>query len=201
MKNKSAIYSRYYTFIKNSGKFTVIKNYGSTIFSLLITAIFILFAIKPTIETILVLKKKLENSNQVLESLNKKATDISKAKNNFDALSPEIKTKINTAIPDSVNLSTIINNLEELVETNNSSISAIQFEPVTITKFSPENTSSVKEIPFVLTVEGAYQNIITLLQQLYTSSRVIQIDTVSLNKASEGLGIILSISGKAFYIK
>ena len=86
MKSQPEIYSRYFTYIKPVIKSPIIKNYGPAIFSLLTMSILIFFAIRPTVETILVLQKKLADSNEVLQKATQKAENLSLGKKNYDNL-------------------------------------------------------------------------------------------------------------------
>lgn len=201
MKPQSRIYSRYFTYIKPITKLPIIRTYGSTIFTLVVVTIFILFAIRPTVETILILQKKLEDSNSILEKINQKANDLTAGKQNYDNLDQAIKTKILEAIPDNANLKTLVQTLERSAITHEASISALQIQPF-ILEVKDETDSGIStDISFTFNVEGTYANLVALLQDLKTSSRLISIETLSLSKVSEGSGLIMSITGKAYYIK
>ncbi len=202
MKAQSQMYSRYYTYIKPVTRLPIIKTYGSTIFTILIIIIFIFFAIKPTVETIVVLQKKLSDTSQVLERINKKATDISLAKQNYDNLSTDIKDKISSAVPDLVQLKTIIQTLEQTAKLHEASISALQIQPLVIEiKPAKNKLGTLFEIDFTFNLEGTYVNLTSILQDLKASSRLISIDNLSISKLADGSGLVMSISGKAYYIK
>ncbi len=201
MKPQSQIYSRYFTYIKPLGKLPIIRTYGSTIFTLVVMVVFILFAIRPTIETILILQKKLADSNLILEKINQKAHDVTAGKENYDHLNQTVKTKISTAIPNSANLKTLIQNLEQAANAHEASISALQIQPLVLEVKNEALVGKPSDISFTFNVEGTFASLIALLQDLKTSSRLISIESLSLSKLSEGSGLIMSISGKAFYIK
>ncbi len=201
MTPQSKIYFRYFTFIKPIAKLTIIRTYGSTIFTLIIITIFIFYAIKPTVETILVLQKKLEDSTKVLEKVTLKANNLSLGKQNYENLSPEIKSKIEAAIPNTVNLKTIIQNLEQTAKLHDASISALQIQPLVIETQTNNKLGTLTEASFTFNTEGAYENLVSLLQDLKSSARLISIDSLSLSKAGEGVGLIMSLSGKTYYFK
>lgn len=202
MRSQSQRYSRYFTYIKPITRLPIIKTYGSTIFTLLVMTIFIFYAIKPTVETILVLQKKLENSTKVLGQVNQKTNNLSLAKQNLEKLDPNIKNKVSTAIPDTVSLKSFIQALEQTAKSHDASISALQTQPLTLeTKLDNQQVGAVSEISFTFNTEGEYRNLIALLQDLRTSARLMTIDSVALSKLSEGGGLILSLTGKAYYIK
>ncbi len=201
MKNESQIYSRYFTYVKPLTRLPIIKTYGSTIFTLIITIIFILYAIKPTVETILVLQKKLAEETSVLEKINQKVTDLSKARQNFEKLDPNIKSKIEAAIPETIQLRSVTQTLEQTALRNQASVSALQIQPLSVETNAASELNTVSEIAFTFNVEGEYQKLISVLQDLKSSDRLISIDNMSLSKLSEGPGLIMSISGKAYYLK
>lgn len=201
MTPQSKLYSRYFTYIKPFAKLPIIRTYGSTIFTLIVITIFIFYAIKPTVETILVLQKKLEDSTKVLEKVTLKASNLSLGKQNYDNLSPEIKSKIEAAIPNTVNLKTIIQNLEQTAKLHDASISALQIQPLVIETQTESKLGTLTEASFTFNTEGEYKNLISLLQDLKSSARLISIDSLSLSKAGEGAGLIMSLSGKAYYFK
>lgn len=201
MKPQSQIYSRYFTYIKPVMKLRIVKTYGSTIFTLLVMAIFIFFAIKPTLETILVLQKKLADSNLVLQKVNQKIDNLSQGKKNLDRINPDIRSQIAQAIPDNVSLKQVFQTLELTAKSNEASISALQVQPLVLDTKVDNQLGSLAEASFTFNVEGEYNNLILLLQNLKSSARLISIDSLSISKASEGKGLIMSLSGKAYYIK
>lgn len=201
MRNKSNKYFRYFTYIKPLVRLPIVRTYGTTIFTILIMTIFVFFAIKPTVETILVLQKKLDDSNQVLEKLKKKAESLSLGKKNYDNLDSSVKNRIQATIPDSVELKSVTQTLEEAAKLNDASISALQIEPQVLETKLDNKIGTLSEIGFTFNVEGSYSNVVLLLQDLSTSSRLISIDKLSISKVSEGQGVIMSTSGKAWYLK
>ncbi|MBI4038835.1 type 4a pilus biogenesis protein PilO [Candidatus Daviesbacteria bacterium] len=201
MKKNSFLYSSYFSYVKPVTRLPIVRNYGPTIFTLLVTAIFIIFAIKPTVETILVLQKKLADSNEVLQKVTQKANNLSQGKKNYENLDQDIKDRISEAIPDTVSLQSVTQTLEQTAKIHEASISALQIQPLTIDIKNEAKVGSLSEISFTFNVEGTYQKLFALLQELKTSSRLISVDNLSLSKASEGSGLIMSLSGKAYFLK
>lgn len=201
MKTKSTLYSRYFIYIKPFTKLPIIKNYGPTIFSLLTISILIFFAIKPTIETIVVLQKKLVDSEALLQKVTQKANDLSLGKKNYDNLDQGIKEKISAAVPDTVSLKSIAQTLEAAAQNHEASISALQFQSLVIDARVENKVGSPAEISFTFNIEGEYKNLLSLLQDLKTSSRLVSIESLSLSKANEGSSLVMSLSGKAYYLK
>lgn len=201
MKNQTSPYSRYFTYVRPVTQSPFVKNYGSTIFALLTISVLTLFAIKPTIATILVLQKQLTNQNEVLEKITKKANDLSLGKQNYDNLDQAIKYKILDAVPDSLTLKSVIQTLEQSAGSHEASVSALQIQPLVIDIKNTNQQGILSEVSFIFNTEGNYQNLTSLLQDIKGSSRLISIDSISVSKASEGETLIMSLSGKAYYLK
>lgn len=201
MKYQTSQYSRYFTYIKPLTRIPIVKTYGSTIFTIIVVLIFIFFAIKPTVETILVLQKKLNDAEAILQKVTQKANDLSEGKQNYDNLDPAIKNGIQSSIPDSIAVRNLIQTLDQLTLTNQASISALQIQPFTLQSDVNTQIGTLTEMQFTLNVEAVYAGIISFLQALQDSSRLITINTLSINKAAEGSNLIMSVSGKAYYLK
>lgn len=201
MKSGSQLYSRYFTYIKPFTKLPIVKTYGSTIFTLLVVSVFIFFAVKPTIETIVVLQKKLADSNLVLEKVNKKVKDLSLGKANYEKIPVDIKSAIAQTIPDTVSLKSVIQTLEQAAKTHDASVSALQIQPLVIEPKADSQIGNLSEVSFTFNTEGEYKDLMSLLQDLRNKERIISIDSLSLSKLSEGAGLVMSIVGKAYYIK
>lgn len=201
MRSKSSLYSRYFTYIKPVMGIPVIRNYAPAVFALLTMSILTFFAIKPTAETILILQKQLTEQEQILDKITEKSGSLSLGKKNYDNLDADVKLKISSYIPDSVNLGTIIRSLEDTAKIYDASISALQFQPLTIPAKEADHIGTISEMLFIFNAQGNYPKLISLLQKLMTSSRLISIDSVSISKTSEGDSLLMSLSGKAFYLK
>ncbi len=201
MNNKSDLYSRYFTYIKPIAKLPIVRNYGSIIFTLLTVSVLIFFAVKPTIATILVLQKELADSDEVLQKVTQKANNLSQGKKNYDNMDQNIKSKIAEAIPDKVALKSVIQTLEQIAKSHEASVSALQVQPLVINTKVENQTKSLAEISFTFNTEGDYKNLIALLQDLKTSSRLLSITDLSLSKTNDGMALIMSVSGKAYYLK
>jgi Tfp pilus assembly protein PilO len=160
-----------------------------------------LFAIKPTIETILVLQKQLADKDQILKKVTQKVNDLSLGKNNYDNLDQNIKQRLSALIPDNVSLKSVISGLEQSAKIHEASVSALQIQPIVIDIKRSQEVGSIAEVSFIFNVEGNYKNLVALLQDIKTSSRLISIDSLSMSKTSDGTSLIMSLSGKAYYLK
>lgn len=195
--------SRYYTFIKPILKNKYAQTYSGPIFSIITITIFTLFAIKPTVSTIVSLQKSIKEQQQTLLSLQKKAEDLTLAKENYDALSDESKQNLEFLLPNQTSLSELIQNINTIINAHQATSSGMQIEQVDLDG-SPDKINrnpSIKEIDFLVNVQGSYSQLTSLLDKLSKSTRLISIKTVSFNKPPEGINLTMSITGKAYYFK
>lgn len=199
-------YSRYFTRIEPVLKIPLVKTYGSAIATILSLIIFIVFAIKPTVETISVLQKQLTDSKITLAKVTEKSENLSLGKSNYQKIDPTIKEQIQIAVPDKIAIKTISQTLESLATQNEASVSALQIQPLTITtrnRSQGKNNQPLQivELPFTYNVTGAYLNLLKIIEQLKDNTRLISVSSIILNKAGQDQNILMSISGKAYYLK
>jgi len=194
-------YFRYFTYIKPLTRLPVVKTYSPVIFTLLTMVTFIIFAIKPTVETILVLQKRLADADRILTQINAKADNLSKGRENYQNLDQSIKNQIQGAVPDTVDLKSLINSLEQSAKRYEASISALQIQPLVLENIKGGSKTELKEVSFTFNVAGPYLALTSILQELKSSSRLISIDKLIFNKVGEEKNLIMSISGKAYFLK
>lgn len=192
---------RYFTYIEPVLKTPAVRTYGSLIFTILAMIIFIVFAIKPTIETIVLLQKDLDNQKQVLEKINQKIENLNKGRENFDKIPQETKLRIESLLPKLPDLPGLVRVLEQSVPPG-ASISAIQFQPLAIERTSQTVIeATLTEIEFTFNIEGTYDALKGTLQNLNNGARLVTIDQLTFNKVDDANGLIMSVSGKAYYLK
>lgn len=203
MTPESHRYYRYYTFVKPILDSKAAKTYGGPIFTLIAIGIFIVFAIKPTVETISDLQKKIEEYKQANEAITKKSDDLSKARANYKNLDPQVRTLITEKIPNNnPNIRELIQALEQTAQENQASISALQIQPLEINAPNPNKVpSELTEVGFTFNVEGNYNQVINMLNTLANNTRILSIDKLNVNKLQSGNNLFMAIKGKAYYLK
>jgi len=198
MTTRSSKYFRYYTYIEPVVKNPLIKTYGYAIFTIVMTIIFIFFAIKPTLETIVVLQKKAAVQKETLDKLNQKIETLGVAQKNYNSIDSALKSKIANFVPAKPEIADLINTLEGSVQNTTASISALQFQPVVLD--NKPSTNKLEALSFTFNVEGSYESIKQVLQNLYSGARLLTIESLSFNKVASG-SLLMTISGKAYYLK
>ena len=195
-------YSRYYTFIKPITRNRYVRTYSSLSFSLIAIMIFVIFAIKPTISTILVLQKQIDNENQTLNSLTKKAQDLSNARDKLKAIDQDTKDKLDTLLPDQTDATTLSDSLTTLALSHNASVSGLQFQPIDLVGHPNKlsKSPSLKEINFTLNLTGGYSDLVATLKALVDSPRLVVLDSVNVTEAGDN-SLVMSINGRGFFLQ
>lgn len=196
----AAKYSRYYTYIKPVIGNKFVKSSAPYIFSLITMTVFILFAISPTISTILNLQKNIENHRQILEALEKKENDLTAGRGNLQNLGDK-RQKINAAIPEHANVTSLISSLRNS-SGREASVSALQIQPVVLVDnktTSQKALLNLGEVSFSYNIQGTYGQLLPTLYNLQRSPRLLNIGSVILSN-QEGI-TVLSVSGKAYFLK
>lgn len=192
--------SRYYIYIKPVIGNKYVRSFAPYIFSLISIIIFIIFAIRPTVITIIGLQKTIQDSQQVLDILNKKSEDLVLGRKNLDALGQPILDKINTRIPKEPAVTNLINSLNQ-ASSNSASVSAMQVQPVTIYDVAASTApNSINEVSFSFNVQGAYSELLSVIDHLLKSPRMLNLTNTILSRSTEG-ATQLSISGTTYYLK
>lgn len=164
--------------------------------------VLLVFAVRPTISTILNLQKNIADDKKVLASLEEKANNLTLAKQNLENLNPETKNKIEKLLPAKTNVTSLISSLKES-SGNTASISALQIQPVNLINENTDTTKAkmnVGEINFSYNIQGSFSQLLVILQNLNRSSRLIKIDNIVLSRQAN-VSTILSVNGKAYYLK
>lgn len=202
MAKGSARYFRYFTFILPIGNIPFVKNYGPTTATILVMIIFILFAIKPTVASIIVLQKKIEDANKILQQIDQKTKDLNLAKQNYESLDNSIIFKIQSAIPDTITVNTITSSLEQSATKSEASISALQLQPITIEPKKDSQIRKLAEVEFTFNIEGTYPKLVLVLQDLRKTNRLITISSLSFrNTEEQNPNLVMSMRGKAYFLK
>lgn len=193
------LYSRYYTYIKPVIGNKFVRSSYPFIFNFIAITIFVVFAIRPTITTILNLQKNIEESGKVLDTLNQKAENLVAGKRNLESIPAEKKVKINLALPQKADVTTLITSLKI---SSSGSDSAIQIQPLTIINTTADQEKSkfnLSEVMFSYNEQGSYPQLMSTLHNLNESLRLITITNTMLNKQSDKPPVLL-ITGKAYFL-
>jgi len=189
-----------------------IKIYLELIMSLATITIFAIFAIKPTILTIIELNKEIQTKEKTVAGINQKLIDLEKA-NDIMQNEAEKLAKIEIAIPGSASPENMILEMERLANKNSLKILNLSMSDVIIIgkekakKKSGENVEKLpleaNELPFNVSFSGTYQGFVSLISDIENQIRPVKIDSLTINSSvnEEGKVLSLIVAGRLPFVK
>jgi Tfp pilus assembly protein PilO len=179
------------------------------VLSLFVMAIFIVFALRPTVVTIVTLKKTIVESEKTLQQLSSNMTNLQKASVQFELLKP-VLPMLNLTIPNNgAGYSPLTTAIEILARQTGTQLESESLGPTLlfsriISPFIPSKGQSVVELPFTARVIGSYPNVSAFLTKLLSMERIILIDSVTITRETGAkevsASVALNISGSAYYL-
>lgn len=159
--------------------------------------VFGLFAINPTIATILQLRKQLADNKLVQSSLQEKITNLSVLQGKYAQMEPDLSLVL-AAIPDSHKIPEFIGKVQTLAGKNNVSVITIQSNPLILTADQSTKASSVS---FSFTVQGTRENILNFITAFMSFDRITTIDKILISTTSteQGTATQAMIDGKVLF--
>ena len=189
-----------------------IKIYLELILSLTTIIIFSIFAIKPTILTIIELNKEIQTKENTIAEINQKLIDLQKANDIMQSESEKL-ARIETAIPSSASPENIILEMERLAAKNSLQILNLSMSEVIIMgneKLKKRGAETFEklpleadELPFTVSLSGSYQNLVLLISDIENQIRPVKIDSLTINTSTteEGKVLILTVAGRLPFVK
>lgn len=159
--------------------------------------IFGLFAINPTIETIIQLRKQLADNQLVHSSLQEKITNLSVLQGKYAQLEPDLSLVL-AAVPDSHKIPEFIGKVQTLATKNNVSVITIQSNPLILTA---DQSTKVSSVSFSFTVQGTRENILNFITAFMSFDRITTIDKILISTTSteQGTATQAMIDGKVLF--
>lgn len=194
---KGIKYEKYYKDIlpylkkqKNQEYFAIILTLGATIF-------FALFAINPTISTIVKLRKEIEDSKFVESALNKKVNNLSSLSTEYSVIQSDIPVVLD-AIPEQPQAPTLVGQIQTIAQGSNVVIEKLDVSEVGLNETGASTSS---KFSFELTGTSNYESVDRFISELITMQRIVSLEKISLTKSSDSETLQLDIKGSAYYKK
>ena len=179
------------------------------VLSLFVMAIFVIFALRPTILSIVTLKKTIIVSEETLDKLNTKVIDLKKASTQLETLKPFLPI-INKNIPNNgamyspLTIAMEILAIQAGVRLENETLgSALLFSRI-LSPFTPNKVQTVVSLPFTVRVIGTYPATSQFLINLLSMERIVGVESITITKETAtkttAATVSVNISGSAYYL-
>ena len=157
--------------------------YSTVIFIFLVVALFGWYAVKPTVQTILYLRKEIIDKKSVNKKMDEKIEALIKAQALIDSIGTRI-TFIDDAMPIDPNAIDVVRQLRDIATSADASISAIQVSSVPVLQSATASASkaySIKQVDVSVTmsIDGTYDKLSTFLKSLIAMRRIITIESIT----------------------
>lgn len=158
-----------------------------------------IFAINPTLSTIVTLKRQLSDSITVKDALSQKITNLSSLQQQLTTLNPDL-TYIYAAVPQTPNAPILLAQIYGLSEKDNVQITTINVSDLLLVG-KDKQKESLPSYEFTLQAKGPYDSIAAFVNDLSNIERIISIDSAVLTKEAKQNNILVDVKGRAFFKK
>ncbi len=193
-KELEKLYKTFAPFLKEEKA----QKFSTILLTLGALSLFGIFAINPTITTIVHLQKQLSDSQFVEEKLQEKISSLNKLQIEYTQLKEVLQTTVLTAIPEKPTVPLFTAQLQGIAKTNGISITRLQIFQVELSK-QTKKQESYGSFEFALDLKGTQDNLTTFLSSLTNFERIVSISNISFGDVREKDNLQLSLQGKAYF--
>lgn len=209
--------ARYRTYLEPAFKTPKTKAYTMLVLSLFAIAFFGLFAIRPTVVTIISLQKEIKQSREVDDKLAKKIDDLHTAEEVLSRVSPK-KGLVLQAIPPNPNIALLLRGIEARAQMSGVTLGAMQVRSLNLegeearsqatasAQLSDEEVQKIalsgkplNEIKISLNLTGTEQAIMSFLHELAQYRRIITMDQIRFAATEKSGGFTVELGITAYY--
>lgn len=205
-------YRRYYTYIEPVVSDPVIRGYFSLAASLVLAAFLLVFALSPTVNTILALNKKIENNRVVLRRLEEKTRNLVAARQNY-AMVADLVPLLEVAIPERAMPHLAIGAVLNSASISGVSVTAMRFKNVDLgleqdlgalggandTRVQPALAVMVPTISFSLAVSGPNLAMEDFLKRVESQLHYVRLTNLTRTGLLESGSVAVDVGGVGYY--
>jgi Tfp pilus assembly protein PilO len=171
-----------------------IENYTMLVFTFLALIIFLVFAINPTVGTIIGLRKQLKDGRVVKTALDAKLSALDTLDKSYATITGQLPA-VYLSIPKTPDAPLVFAQLQALAKNDTVELASLETSSIVLTLTSPQTTP----LPISLTATGSYANLIAFLTDTATLSRLLSFSEISFSKP-DGSGVVtLTLKGQAYF--
>lgn len=201
-------FHRYYQKIQPMMKKPKMRASTTAIFSFLAISLFAWYAIRPTAQTIIHLRREIADKTAINKQMEDKITALVEAQEKYENIHDRLPV-IKQALPNNPDAIILARQLRNLATTTGASISAIQIPSLPIlgqeatpgAKLAP--AKPLESFPISVTLTGQYPSLKLFMDGLLSLRRITSIDLISFklgaNKILFGEDLQLSLKLTSYY--
>lgn len=185
-------FERYYQKLQPALKKPRMRASTTAVFSFLAMALFAWYAIRPTAQTIIYLRREIADKTALNEQMENKITALIDAQATYETIEDRL-TALTQALPEDPDAVILARQLRNLANISGASISALQIPslPLLGTEATPgaklAPPKALEEFPVSLTLTGEYQAIKAFIDGLLTLRRITTLSSVAVRLSGDAL--------------
>lgn len=181
-------FKRYYKPLEPLIKKPQNRVYTATILSFLVISLFLWYAVKPTMQTIITLRREIKDNREISKQMEEKISALVQAQAAYQSISQELYI-LSEAVPrdpDPVNALISIRNLAEKtgITVTSLQVPEVMLEGTTASQSATPGTASLpgdpQPVPFTMSLEGTYETMASFLSELVSMRRIMTIKKISI---------------------
>lgn len=191
---------RYYTVLEPWLSKPKARGYGFLILSIFTSAFFLFFAVRPTINTIINLRKQISDSTEVDRKLTEKINSLSQLQAQYEVIKADLPFLVQV-IPTRADVAALVRQMENVSKDNQLTLTAVQFGDVSLVGEGKTDAVTINALPvrYQITEAGGYPQILTFLNNIKKLPRLISIESVDINAGPASPAATIRL--KAYYYK
>jgi Tfp pilus assembly protein PilO len=175
-----------------------VKTYTTLILTLVAVIGFSLFAISPTVNTILELRKQLADSQFADAALQEKISALQSLQEQYISLGTDL-ARISMAVPTTPEVPELLAKVQTLADAADLHIAKLEALQVELTKKSGGGQAPSSFV-FVITTTGSYEQLLRFLDSLKSFDRLITIEAIAVERTGQGsIPLTASIRARAYF--
>lgn len=170
------------------------------VYTFIALSFFGIFAIKPTLSTIVELKKQLADSTYTHQQLSQKLSNLSALQQRYNTLTPDLPV-IGDAIPQSAQAPILMGQIEALARESRLTITSFRIGQVQLAGGKAANNQSASSYIFTMEAQGSYENMMTFAETVTKINRIVTVEALSIGKNNKNDSLVLTMRGRQYFKK
>jgi len=203
-------YQRYYTYLEPVMADPLIRGYFGLVASFLLVTFFLVFALSPTINTILSLRKKIVEQQTIVKALDNKISSLITAQENYSQVEPLIPV-LDVALPSRPVPQVAITQLVETATPSGVTLSAARLGRVNLSNDLSTTPSQdvgsvtgilpleLSALPVSVSISGSKTAVHQYLKKIENSLRYIRFNSLSFIFDSKSSQVSVDAVGLTYY--
>lgn len=156
-----------------------------------------IFAINPTLTTIIELQKQLDDSEFTHQQLTTKITSLSTLLQKYNNLQDDLQV-IENAIPKQAAATKLTGQIHTLTKEYNLTVRNLHVAQVTLTSGKTPKTKSLSYV-FNLEAGGTYKNMMEFAENVTKFNRIVTIESISISRDPRSQDIVMNMRGRQYF--